>query len=605
MRYDDSLPRHFISAPLTMEPRMQRPGQMDRLKRDAVLGFTLLLVLLLGFYLFQAYLEAGLMPVLAFGLIIAWQLRPAWFEAAWHHFGRLAKRRLVSAILVGLITFIISAAPSLFRPMPQPRIHDEFSFLLAADTFQHGRLANPTHPMWVHFETIHVIFQPTYASKYPPAQGLVLAAGSLVAGNAIVGVWLSIALAVAVVCWMLMCWIGSRCGLLGGLIAAVHPLTIEWSQDYWGGAVALGGGALLLGAFRRVLRKPSSFDAWLMGCGMALLAFSRPYEGAVLIALVMMILTVSVFRRSKQTLKSIFQRVFVPIAVVGLLTVAGWGYYNQRVTGNVLQMPVMLHERTYAVSQPFLWQKANPEPVYRHKEIRDFQTEWSLRPYLEQRASVSAFVTGAMKKLDAYASEYFQGWVVVLLIGLLFLRRDRLIRLMAPVIFVFTAALMVATWSNAHYAAPIAGLLLAFVLQTAKRISLFTIAEVRVGRQLSRSFLVLFIASLLHADMNLPRPSEQDWSLDRARILADLQHEEGNHLVIVRYGADHISHEEWVYNEADIDGAKIVWARDMGPEQNQELIEYFKDRKQWLLEVDKPQRTLVSYESTQTKRVSP
>ena len=74
-------------------------------------------------------------------------------------------------------------------------------------------------------------------------------------------------------------------------------------------------------------------------------------------------------------------------------------------------------------------------------------------------------------------------------------------------------------------------------------------------------------------------------NLHRARILESLERAGGRHLLIVRYGPHHNRHYEWVYNEADIDRAKVVWARDMDPASNEALVRYFKDRQVVVLEV--------------------
>jgi len=70
---------------------------------------------------------------------------------------------------------------------------------------------------------------------------------------------------------------------------------------------------------------------------------------------------------------------------------------------------------------------------------------------------------------------------------------------------------------------------------------------------------------------------------------------DGRHLIIVRYQPDHSGLQEWVYNEADIDNAKVVWVRDMGPHSNEELISYFKDRRVWLIDADEKPPQLVPY----------
>ena len=74
------------------------------------------------------------------------------------------------------------------------------------------------------------------------------------------------------------------------------------------------------------------------------------------------------------------------------------------------------------------------------------------------------------------------------------------------------------------------------------------------------------------------------WHIQRAQLLEQLKQEDGKHLIIVSYGPRHSVHNEWVYNEADIDSAKVIFARAINSTQDCQLVEYFKSRRIWSLE---------------------
>src|SRR6266446_4335282 len=244
-------------------------------------------------------------------------------------FSKLSRRRALAmaALFIGVIAIRVSLLPVL--PVPSPGIHDEFSYLLMADTFAHGRLANPTHPMWLSFETFHVNWFPTYSSKYPPAQGFVLAVGFLL-GHPWIGVLLSNAVMVAAVLWMLQAWLPARWAFLGGILVALKfGIASYWINSYWGGVTAAIGAALVLGALPRIARSVETKDALLMGLGIALLANSRPFEGFLFCIPVgcWFFWWLAGKTKSRVPARTPIRNVLVPLAAVMALSVAFMGYY--------------------------------------------------------------------------------------------------------------------------------------------------------------------------------------------------------------------------------------------------------------------------------------
>jgi hypothetical protein len=205
-----------------------------------------------------------------------------WFTLVERHGRSIARRKGLAVAICGLLVLFVRLAELPQLPAPEPKVLDEFSYLLGADTFSLGRLTNPQHPLWTHFESFHILQSPTYMSMYPPAQAMFLALGQKVAGAPWLGVVLGMCLCCASLCWMLQGWLPPGWAFFGGLLISLRIGVFSyWMNTYYGGAVAAMAGALLFGGLPRVLRRPNVRDSILMGIGLFILANSRPFEGLV------------------------------------------------------------------------------------------------------------------------------------------------------------------------------------------------------------------------------------------------------------------------------------------------------------------------------------
>jgi hypothetical protein len=416
-----------------------------------------------------------------------------------------------------------------------------------------------------------------------------LAAGQILGGHPIVGVWISTGLACAAICWMLLAWLPLWWAVLGGLLAALNPIIVlHWGHNYWGGAVAIIGGALVFGALRRIIRRPRVCNALLLGIGLAILANSRPYEGLVMSLPVAVLLLTWMVGNNGPAAQVSIKRIGLPIVGVLALTGGAMGFYNWRVTGDALRMPYQVHEATYAVAPVFLWQHAWPEPTYRHEVMRDFHMGWELKEYMDKRAAPPGQWPFLHWSHDKFHSLPYPLVLIVPLIILPWILRDRWSRFALLTWGLFVAGLLMESWYSLHYAAPITALVFVLMLQGIRRLRLWHWRSWQTGRFMVWTLVMIYATVFVIAFAQQMRDHRSAHPSHRARILAQLKEAEGRHLVLVRYGPRYPRSPfiEWVYNDADIDSAKVVWAREMDSAHNSKLLEYFKDRHVWLVDLE-------------------
>ena len=531
------------------------------------------------------------------------RLANSWFSRVEKIFSRLARSRGKAVAAVGLATLLLRLACLPFIPIPLPFVPDDFSFLLAANTFAQGRLTNPTPAMWMHFESIHITMHPTYMSMYFPAVGLVLAAGKVLFGNPWFGILIACSLMCAAICWMLQAWLPPTWALLGGILAILRlGLFSYWMNTYSaGGAVAALGGALVLGALPRLTRTPRPRYGVLLAIGVALLATTRPYEGLLLC------LPVSVyvgrwllFGKNRPKPSVLLRMSALPLAI--LIAAGSWlAYYDYRAFGSPTTLPYTVNRAAYAVAPYYVWQSARPAPVYNHEVLRNFYFHNELTAYNMIHKPSGFLPQTGIKVLRSF--EFYAG--IVLIPPLFMIRRiflDRRIRFLVLCVAVLAAGMVIEIFLIPHYLAPFTAAFYAIGLQGMRHLRVWkpggqhtgaTIVRLLVTICLFLSCLRLFAGPLHLALPEWPASSWADrwygpdhFGTERARVQSAMENLPGRQLLIVRYTAQHNPLDEWVYNAPDIDDSKVVWAREMDAPHNLELIGYYANRKVWLVEPD-------------------
>ncbi|HEX8712807.1 MAG TPA: hypothetical protein VF730_13100, partial [Terracidiphilus sp.] len=499
-------------------------------------------------------------------------------------------------------------------PIPLPFVHDDFSLLLMADTFAHGRLANPTPAMWTHFETFHVILQPTYVSMYFPGWGLLLAAGQVLFGNPWFAILCINGLMCAAFVWSLQAWLPPNWAFLGGCVAVLRlSLFSYWINTYLGGGPLLAfAGALILGALPRLFKTARFRYGLLIAIGISILALTRPYEGLLLCIPAAVSLVHWCWRGKNRPAPGVLLlRAAIPLALI-FAALAWLGYYDFRAYGSPTTLPYTIDRARYAVAPYFIWQHLRPVPHYRYDVMRRFYAVIEVQGFTTIQGFTGFFSRSFGKVVQTIL--FYGGFA--LLPPLIMSRRvlrDRRVRFLLMCMLVLVAGQAIEIFMFLHYLAPFAVVFYALGLQATRHLRFWKPEGKPVGLTLVRLCVILCVVMSCLRLCAVPLHLEQfkwpgletsdswmgpgHWGTQRADVASRLEKLPGPQLAIVRYVPCHNPLDEWVYNRADIDGSKIVWAREENPAADHALLNYYHDRTAWLIEPDLSPPAVIPYSS--------
>jgi len=532
--------------------------------------------------MFELLILAVLIPALL--TVPEWAQRDLrrWLRRCGRHLR--ARIRGYTMLLVVFVVLLQSMGYTAFSfPVHASRV-DESALLFGAETFAAGNLTNPTHPQadsliggW--FQGF-LIQRPSWQMKYPPGQSFVLALGILM-GDAYYGVLVSCIVAMSSLYWLLRSILRRRWALFALWLALFNWLMVQqWLRHFDGGHVAMFGGCLVYGALFRLLRRPVYRDGVLFGIGCIVLAYTRPWEGffACLPAALVLLWRVCFGGRKGVARMDLLKRGLTPATLVLAAGLCWLGYYHLAVTGDAFRMPYVewnlqtedqrfgsMGQLVSITGDVIRWISNGRKTVF---EVFEFL----MRSRIERSWRTLAGLISPLGMLAMY--------------GLFFRRGSRELCLVILVVTTVSCIVLLEKvhWYPAIYFAPIVGLLFFLMGSGIRGLQRLRFGDRRIGATLTGLMPLLIVLSFLtHAVRTIPSAKVSAHVRQLAAIEQQLQEEGGEHLVLVRYNEQPTYTTEWITNSPSIDSQHIVWAQVMCADRDRALLQYYADRKIWLL----------------------
>ena len=485
------------------------------------------------------------------------------------------------------------------------------------------------------FETFFVLQEPSYSSIYPLGQGLAMAIGWSIFGVPWAGVLMAVAAFCSLCYWMLRGWTTPGWALLGGLLAVIQfgPLN-QWTNSYWGGALAAAAGCLVFGAIPRLRANGSPRDAVLLGAGLGLHLLIRQFESLFLFMAVILFFLPAIrmairVRPSPVPGKnrplpgapvaqavaarasgfSASGRLAAVVALALLPAVFLTLMQNRMVTGSWTTVPERLSQSQYGVPASLTFQ-ANPVPQREltPQQAMDYKMQLSFHQGDETMAT---YFQRLEYRLRFYRFFFLPPLYLAAAAFLVSLREYRFVWVVVT-IAIFGLGTNFFPAFQFHYIAAVTCLFILVAVTGLEQIARLSVRGHPAGQEAAGLIVLLCCAQFLFwYGVHVAEDQEFSQAARQVEVWNSINHQNparrilvarqlagipGKLLVFVRYTPQHIFQDEWVYNQAALDTARVIWARDLGPEEDEKLLRYYPGRTALLLEPDQRPPQLGPYE---------